>query len=80
MPKTVRPKSASFEQPPIDRLDMHILRVLLDDSRKTLQEIGAVVGLSPTTCWTGSRSLKAPASSAATRWKSTTRCSDTATR
>lgn len=34
-----------------DRLDFAILRVLLADSRKTLQEIGKEVGLSTTSCW-----------------------------
>jgi Lrp/AsnC family leucine-responsive transcriptional regulator len=58
MPKTVRPKSASAEQPSFNRHDMHILRVLLDDSRKTLQEIGAVVGLSATTCWSRIKKLE----------------------
>ncbi|MBT2323028.1 Lrp/AsnC family transcriptional regulator [Variovorax paradoxus] len=42
-----------------DRFDMAILRVLLHDSRKTLQEIGAEVGLSPTSCWTRIKKLEA---------------------
>lgn len=32
-------------------MDFAILRVLLADSRKTLQEIGKEVGLSTTSCW-----------------------------
>jgi Lrp/AsnC family leucine-responsive transcriptional regulator len=38
---------------------MAILRVLLLDSRKTLQEIGTEVGLSPTSCWTRIKKLEA---------------------
>ncbi|MDH6165341.1 Lrp/AsnC family leucine-responsive transcriptional regulator [Variovorax boronicumulans] len=38
---------------------MAILRVLLLDSRKTLQEIGNEVGLSPTSCWTRIKKLEA---------------------
>lgn len=42
-----------------DKFDMAILRTLLHDSRKTLQEIGAEVGLSPTSCWTRIKKLEA---------------------
>ncbi|CAN7301013.1 MULTISPECIES: Lrp/AsnC family transcriptional regulator [unclassified Variovorax] len=42
-----------------DRFDMAILRALLHDSRKTLQEIGAEVGLSPTSCWSRIKKLEA---------------------
>ncbi|RYZ11885.1 MAG: Lrp/AsnC family transcriptional regulator [Comamonadaceae bacterium] len=38
---------------------MNLLRVLLADSRKTLQEIGAEVGLSPTSCWSRIKKLEA---------------------
>ena len=41
-----------------DKLDMAILRVLLDDSRKTLQEIGTQVGLSASSCWTRIKKLE----------------------
>ena len=41
------------------RRAMAILRVLLLDSRKTLQEIGNEVGLSPTSCWTRIKKLEA---------------------
>jgi Lrp/AsnC family leucine-responsive transcriptional regulator len=34
-----------------DRHDLAILKVLLRDSRKSLQEIGQEVGLSTTSCW-----------------------------
>ena len=42
-----------------DKTDLTILRVLLLDSRKTLQEIGNEVGLSPTSCWTRIKKLEA---------------------
>ena len=42
----------------VDASDRAILRVLLDDSRKTLQEISAAVGLSPTTCWSRIKKLQ----------------------
>ena len=41
-----------------DNADMAILRMLLTDSRHTLNEIGAEVGLSPTTCWTRIKRLE----------------------
>ncbi|MEG1768181.1 MAG: Lrp/AsnC family transcriptional regulator [Comamonas sp.] len=41
-----------------DAIDLAILRVLQDDSRKTLQEIGALVGLSATSCWTRIKKLE----------------------
>ena len=42
-----------------DKLDLAILRVLLGDSRKTLQEIGTEVGLSPTSCRNRIKKLEA---------------------
>jgi Lrp/AsnC family leucine-responsive transcriptional regulator len=57
MPKTIRP-TEPFPENLLDKLDLSILRVLLDDSRKTLQEIGAIVGLSPTTCWSRIKKLE----------------------
>jgi Lrp/AsnC family leucine-responsive transcriptional regulator len=42
-----------------DKFDMAILRALLHDSRRTLQEIGTEVGLSPTSCWTRIKKLEA---------------------
>lgn len=47
------------EEGSFDKIDMAILRVLLLDSRKTLQEIGNEVGLSPTSCWTRIKKLEA---------------------
>src|ERR1035437_4732902 len=35
----------------LDRQDIAILRLLLRDSRRPLQEIGEEVGLSATSCW-----------------------------
>ena len=54
MPKIIRKKHESSDQSPAgpDKFDLAILRELLTDSRRTLQEIGAAVKLSPTTCWT----------------------------
>lgn len=43
----------------LDRFDLAILRELLADSRRTLQEIGAAVKLSPTTCWSRIKRLEA---------------------
>lgn len=56
--KTLR-KTSSNEEGYFDKTDMAILRVLLLDSRKTLQEIGNEVGLSPTSCWTRIKKLEA---------------------
>ena len=47
------------EEGSFDKTDLAILRVLLLDSRKTLQEIGNEVGLSPTSCWTRIKKLEA---------------------
>ncbi|MGX5652175.1 Lrp/AsnC family transcriptional regulator [Piscinibacter koreensis] len=60
-PKNVRQKSISAEQTPAtyDKFDLAILRELLTDSRRTLQEIGATVKLSPTTCWSRIKRLEA---------------------
>ncbi|HEY6353546.1 MAG TPA: Lrp/AsnC family transcriptional regulator [Burkholderiaceae bacterium] len=49
MPNIIRKEAPSSEDS-LDKFDRAILRVLLDDSRKTLQEIGNHVGLSSTTC------------------------------
>jgi Lrp/AsnC family leucine-responsive transcriptional regulator len=56
--KTLR-KTPAKEEGSFDKIDMAILRVLLLDSRKTLQEIGQEVGLSPTSCWTRIKKLEA---------------------
>lgn len=41
-----------------DKTDLAILRILLQDARRTLQEIGSEVGLSPTTCWSRIKRLQ----------------------
>ena len=56
--KSVRTKDDLAENSS-DKIDLAILRVLQQDSRKTLQEIGAEVGLSPTSCWTRIKKLEA---------------------
>jgi len=52
-------KSGTVNEESFDKIDMAILRVLLHDSRKTLQEIGAEVGLAATTCWSRIKKLEA---------------------
>jgi Lrp/AsnC family leucine-responsive transcriptional regulator len=52
-------KNPSGTEEFFDKIDMAILRVLLHDSRKTLQEIGAEVGLAATTCWSRIKKLEA---------------------
>lgn len=49
------------EESPVqyDRFDLAILKELLTDSRQTLQQIGAAVNLSPTTCWSRIKRLEA---------------------
>ncbi len=42
-----------------DKYDLAILRELLADSRRTLQEIGEAVKLAPTTCWSRIKRLEA---------------------
>ncbi|MQR00853.1 Lrp/AsnC family transcriptional regulator [Glaciimonas soli] len=44
---TIQKKSGKI----FDNHDLAILRVLLNDSRKSLQDIGHEVGLSTTSCW-----------------------------
>lgn len=41
-----------------DKTDLAILRILLQDARRTLQEIGTEVGLSPTSCWSRIKRLQ----------------------
>ena len=52
-------KSADSNESSFDKTDMAILRELLADARRTLQEIGAAVNLSPTTCWSRIKRLEA---------------------
>jgi Lrp/AsnC family leucine-responsive transcriptional regulator len=56
--KTSRSNSESTEDS-FDRLDLAILKVLLEDSRTTLQDIGKLVGLSASSCWTRIKRLEA---------------------
>jgi len=53
------PQNGKEGEESFDRIDLDILRILLIDSRRTLQEIGAEVGLSPTTCWGRIKRLEA---------------------
>lgn len=59
--KTIRENSPEEEKTPVqfDKHDLAILRELMEDSRRTLQEIGASVKLSPTTCWSRIKRLEA---------------------
>ena len=52
-------KSGDAAEASFDRTDMAILRILLEDSRRTLQDIGSEVGLSPTACWSRIKRLEA---------------------
>lgn len=60
-PKTNRKNIETSDEKPVhfDKFDLAILRELLEDSRRTLQEIGAAVKLSPTTCWGRIKRLEA---------------------
>lgn len=42
----------------LDKSDLAILRILLVDSRRSLIDIGAEIGLSATTCWTRIKRLE----------------------
>ncbi len=55
--KNLRSKQADTEET-LDRGDLAILRTLRADSRKTLQQISAEVGLASTTCWTRIKRLE----------------------
>ena len=56
--KTIR-KRSNQDEDSFDRLDLSILRLLLEDSRRTLQDISVQVGLSVTTCWSRIKRLEA---------------------
>ena len=56
--KKIRSNDDSAERK-FDPLDRAILRVLRKDSRRTLNDIGAEVGLSSTACWTRIKRLEA---------------------
>lgn len=59
-PKDVRRDARKAEESPatFDKQDLAILRLLLADSRLSLQDIGSKVHLSPTTCWTRIKRLE----------------------
>lgn len=60
-PKNLLPDPPAAEESSVrfDKFDLAILRELMADSRKTLQEIGAAVNLAPTTCWSRIKRLEA---------------------
>jgi Lrp/AsnC family transcriptional regulator, leucine-responsive regulatory protein len=59
--KNVRKNARIADETPshFDKFDLAILRELLADSRRTLQDIGHAVKLSPTTCWTRIKRMEA---------------------
>lgn len=57
MPK-IKPSTDDSTEKSFDKLDMAILRLLMQDSRKTLNEIGSEIGLSSTACWTRIKRLE----------------------
>ncbi len=61
MAKNIRKSADITEESPAvqDKFDMAILRELLADSRRTLQDIGAAVNLSPTACWSRIKRMEA---------------------
>jgi Lrp/AsnC family leucine-responsive transcriptional regulator len=61
MAKTIRKNHEIPEESPAarDKFDMAILRELLADSRRSLQDIGATVNLSPTACWSRIKRMEA---------------------
>ncbi|MET4575098.1 Lrp/AsnC family transcriptional regulator [Ottowia thiooxydans] len=50
--------NSSKEEKIFDKTDLSILRILLQDARRTLQEIGQEVGLSTTSCWSRIKRLE----------------------
>lgn len=60
-PKKNRRNIKNSDESPVtlDKFDLAIVRELLADSRRTLQEIGEAVKLSPTTCWSRIKRLEA---------------------
>ncbi|WP_205959713.1 Lrp/AsnC family transcriptional regulator [Ramlibacter humi] len=64
MAKRSKPAAEPLDTAPVpeatyDKFDLAILRELLADSRRTLQDIGAAVKLSPTTCWSRIKRMEA---------------------
>ncbi|MBO9652654.1 MAG: Lrp/AsnC family transcriptional regulator [Variovorax sp.] len=55
----IQRKNQRSDEELFDRIDMAILRILLQDSRRSLQDIGSEVGLSATSCWSRIKRLEA---------------------
>jgi len=55
----IQRKSQKSAEEFFDKIDMAILRILLQDSRRSLQDIGSEVGLSATSCWSRIKRLEA---------------------
>jgi Lrp/AsnC family transcriptional regulator, leucine-responsive regulatory protein len=58
MPKILQTQRQETEGT-FDKFDLAILKILLSDSRRTLNEISAEIGLSPTTCWNRVKRMEA---------------------
>jgi Lrp/AsnC family transcriptional regulator, leucine-responsive regulatory protein len=58
MPKKLQPQTDQTEGS-FDKFDLAILKLLLSDSRRTLNDLSAEIGLSPTTCWNRVKRLEA---------------------
>jgi Lrp/AsnC family leucine-responsive transcriptional regulator len=58
MQKNIR-RGVRTNQKNFDKFDSGILRLLVKDSHRTLNEIAAEVGLSPTACWSRIKRLEA---------------------
>jgi Lrp/AsnC family leucine-responsive transcriptional regulator len=60
-PKNIPKLPEISDESPVsfDKFDLAILRELMADSRRTLQEIGQAVKLSPTTCWSRIKRMEA---------------------
>jgi len=56
--KNIRSNDNSVELK-FDKMDLDILRILRQDSRRTLSDIGVEIGLSSTACWTRIKRLEA---------------------
>jgi len=54
----IQRKNQKSDEEFFDKIDMAILRLLLQDSRRSLQDIGAEVGLSATSCWSRIKRLE----------------------
>lgn len=59
--KVVRKILENADESPakLDKFDLAILRELIADSTRTLQELGEAVNLSPTTCWSRIKRMEA---------------------